>query len=234
MRQRSILIMLAFVVGFSLYSCNDYNFTDDLQGLGKRVEALEDSSLVFFDINKSIETLKYVAETSGFVTSLIEGEDGTYTIKLKGYFNGSDVLSDSTIVLRMGVDGTELSDMLSVTKVGDTYYWVFNGELLLDDSGKPVPVKGQDGKDGKDGKDADVLPGEYVIPLMYINEDGVWMISNDGGNSWINTGQAANGKNGKEEPCTVLRYVETETTLRFLINDKGTTLWIEMAKYAED
>ena len=199
--KKTFLILLAFIAGFSLYSCNEY--TDDLQGLGKRVEALEDSSLKFFDINKSIETLMFVAETSGFVTSVIEEEDGTYKINLKGYFNGSNVLTDSTIVLRMGVDGTELSDMLSVTKVGDTYYWVLNGELLLDDSGKPVPVKGKDGKDGIDGKDADSDPSEYVLPKMYINDYGVWMISNDGGKTWINTGQAANGKDGKDDPIVI-------------------------------
>ena len=34
MRQRTFIIMLAFVLGWSLYSCKEY--TDDLRDLGKR------------------------------------------------------------------------------------------------------------------------------------------------------------------------------------------------------
>jgi hypothetical protein len=229
MKQRSFIIALTFIVGWCLYSCEKY--TDDLKGLGGRVEALEDSSLKFLDLDKSIETLMYVAETSGFISSIVEGDDGTYTIKLKGYFNGSKVLTDSTIVLPMGKDGSGLTDILSVTKIGDTYYWVYLGELLLDDSGKPIPVNGQNGQDGKDGKDADPMSGEYNLPMMYINEDGIWVISNDGGKTWTNTGQSANGKNGKSDPC-VIDFIETETSLILYVyyNGKVTPITIPKLK----
>ena len=230
MRQRTFIIMLAFVLGWSMYSCKEY--TDDLQGLGGRVEALEDSSLKFFDINESIETLIMVAKNHGYISSFIQENDGTYKINLKGYFNGSDVLTDSTVVLKMGEAGAELADVLTITKVGDTYYWLFFGELMLDDSGKPVPVKGQDGKDGQNGQDADPVTGEYVLPMMFINPDGIWMISNDGGNTWTNTGYSANGKNGNPEPC-VINATETPTTLILLVYINGQITQIVIPKLQE-
>ena len=205
MRQRTFLIALAFTIGWCLFSCEEY--TVDLKELGGRVEALEDSSLKFFDLDKSIETLMYVAETSGYISSITEGSDGTYTINLKGYFNGSNVLTDSTIVLRMGQNGSELADTFSITKIGDTYYWVFFGKLLCDDSGNPVPVDALDGKNGTDGQNLDSTTG-YNPPKLKIASNGNWLISYDGGNTWNNLGHSANGKNGEEEPCILNFYYE--------------------------
>ena len=214
MRKRSFLILLAFTIGWCLYSCKEY--TDDLRDLGGRVEALEDSSLKFFDIEKSIETLKFVAETYGYVTSIEQRSDGTYIIHLKGYFNGSDVLTDSTVVLRMGQDGAELADVLTVTKIGDTYYWVFYGELLLDESGNPVPVQG---KDGKNGEDFDPESGNYNPPMMKIDIDGYWLISYDGGNTWINTGKSSKGENGKADPIVKdVKVTDNYLILKVMIN----------------
>ena len=204
MRQRTFLIALAFTIGWCLFSCEDY--TVDLKELGGRVEALEDSSMKFFDIDKSIETLMYVAETSGFVSSITEESDGTYIINLKGYFNGSNVLTDSTIVLKMGQKGSELADTFSITKIGDTYYWMFFGELLRDDSGNPVPVEALDGENGTNGLDLDST--NYIKPMLKIATNGYWLISYDGGNTWNNLGHSANGKNGEEEPCIRNFYYE--------------------------
>ena len=207
--------MLAFVLGWSLYSCKEY--TDDLRDLGKRVEALEDSCLNFRDLEKYIEVLEYVAKNHGFVSSVVQGSDGTYTINLKGDFNGTGELTDSTVVLKSGDAGKGLADVLSITKVGDTYYWVIFGEIMVDDSGKPVPVAGQD---GKNGKDADPSTSQFVTK-MYINPiNGNWMISNDGGTTWQDTGQSANGRDGNPEPC-VISVTETTNTLILLVYIKG-------------
>ena len=202
MKQRTFLIALAFTIGWCLFSCEDY--TVDLKKLGGRVEALEDSSLKFFDLDKSIETLMYVAETSGYISSITEGSDGTYTINLKGYFNGNNVLTDSTIVLRMGQNGSELADTFSITKIGDTYYWVFFGELLRDDSGNTVPVEALNGKNGTDGQNLDQT--DYLPPLLKIGYNGNWFISYNGGKNWTDLGHSANGKDGIGDCITAVEY----------------------------
>ena len=207
MRQRTFLIALAFTIGWCLFSCEEY--TVDLKELGGRVEALEDSSLKFFDLDKSIETLMYVAETSGYISSITEGSDGTYTINLKGYFNGSNVLTDSTIVLRMGQNGSELADTFSITKIGDTYYWVFFGKLLCDDSGNPVPVDALDGKNGTDGQNLDSTTG-YNPPKLKIASNGNWLISYDGGMTQTDLGYSANGKDGSGGECILDYYYEPD------------------------
>ena len=75
------------------------------------------------------------------------------------------------------------------------------------------------------------MSGEYTLPMMYINEDGIWVISNDGGKTWTNTGQSANGKNGKSDPC-VIDFIETETSLILYVyyNGKVTPITIPKLK----
>lgn len=214
MRQRSFLIVLAFTIGWCLYSCKEY--TDDLRDLGGRVEALEDTSLKFFDIEKSIKTLKFVAETYGYVTSIEQRSDGTYIIHLKGYFNGSDVLTDSTVVLRMGEDGAELSDLLTIKKYGDIYCWWFYDDWLYDEFHNPIPVQGMD---GKNGEDLDTSSGNYIPPMLKIDVDGNWLVSYDGGNTWINTGKSSKGEKGKADPIVKeVKVTENYLILKVMIN----------------
>lgn len=228
MRQRTFIILLAFVLGWSLYSCEEY--ADDLRGVGGRVEALEDSCLKFSDLEKSIEILEFVANTNGFVDDITQENDGSYTIKLKGYFNGSDELTDSVIVLKMGVDGSELDDAFTITKIGDTYYWVLFGELLRDEFGNPVPVEALD---GKDGKDLDITSGNYNPPILKINEYGMWVISYDGGNSWNNLKYTSIGEDGQEIPLCVTDVQVFEDYIKITYinkNGKEQTIFIPMLK----
>lgn len=216
MMRKTIFAALAILIGSSLlYSCKEY--VDDLSGLGKRVEALEDATLDYSDVNKAIETLRLIARNYGFITSIEQSEDGTYTIKLKGDFNGTGELTDSTIVLTSGTkgeEGSKLEDLLTVRQEGDMYYWVFLGEWLLDKDGNKIPVRGIDGVDGKDGKDgtngkdADPSTGEYILPQVRVNAYGYWEISNDGGKTWKNTGCSADGANGKSDPVVLGVTVE--------------------------
>lgn len=230
MTRKAILFTLSLLMGMAMFSCKEY--IDDIQGIGKRVVALEDSSLKFNDFNKAMETLRYLAKEHGFISSIEEGDNGTYTLHLKGTFNGVDsVLTDSVIVLKSGVageDGAPLSDFLTVRKEGDTYYWVFNGNWLLDADGNKIPTAGQD---GKPGKDADPTEGEIIMPQMRINEYGFWEISNDGGNTWTTTDVNANGKDGKTDPLILgITEEEEDIIITIFYNGKVTNLTIPKLK----
>ena len=83
-------------------------------------------------------------------------------------------------------DGTSVtiknghSPMVSADKYNDVYYWTVDGEWLLDKEGKKIPVTG-------------------VAPELKI-ENGRWLLSTDGGNTWTDVGQATGdpGKDGKD------------------------------------
>jgi hypothetical protein len=215
-----------------LYSCKEY--VDDLQGLGKRVEALEDSTLNYSDLNKNIEMMMKLAQYNGFVTSIVEGDDGTYTINLKGDFDADGVFSDSTIVLKNGArgeNGAGLGDLLTIKKDGDNYYWFFDGDYLYDEFDNRVPVRGENGKNGPDGKDADPVTSTITLPQLRVNVYGYWEISNDGGKTWKTTTTSVNGPNGKPDPVVVKVVEDTDVLIVVVVIDsKVVTLTLPKKK----
>ncbi len=224
---------LALVMWCCLYSCKEY--VDDLRELGRRVEALEDSTLNYSDLNKNIEMMMKFAQYNGFVTSIVEGDDGTYTINLKGDFDGNGVFSDSTIVLKNGAhgeNGTELGDLLTVKKDGDNYYWFYDGDYLYDESGNRVPVRGENGKNGPDGKDADPVSSTITLPQLRVSAAGYWEISNDGGKTWRTTTTCINGPNGKTDPVVLNVIADDEDVLIVVvvIESKVVTLTLPKKK----
>ena len=82
------------------------------------------------------------------------------------------------------------------------YYWTIDGEWLLDSEGKRIPATGRDGR----------------TPLLKI-EDGQWLISTDGGNTWKSQG-AATGNN-VESVFTDITY---DTEYLYLTLANGETI----------
>lgn len=218
-------IIIALIVLLSFSSCEKYNYTDQLQGLGSRVEILEQQ---LFDINKDITALHYLIvaiEERGFITEVIHNDDGTYTLTLN---------DGNTVTLRDGKqgqdgldgrDGKEMDYTVSAAKAADgVWYWTVNGQWLLDSNGDKVRASGTDGKNGENGKDGkngkdgengkdgkDGKDGENgqdgqnnplapaVVPQVRINEiTRHWEISTDGGKTWQDMGVYADGKDGKD------------------------------------
>ena len=200
-------IIIALTVLLSFSSCEKYNYTDQLQGLGSRVEILEQQ---LFDINNDITALHeliIIIEERGYITKFIHNDDGTYTLT----FN-----NDKTVTLRDGKqgqdglngrDGKEMDYTISASKAPDgVWYWTVNGDWLLDSNGNKMRASGTDGKDGKDGKDGEngqdgqnnpLAPA--VVPQVRIN--GVtyhWEISTDGGKTWEDMEVDANGQDGTD------------------------------------
>jgi hypothetical protein len=192
---RYLLLLVAVLI---CGACDKYNYTDSLQGLGKRVEDMEASAKKLNDAIDALNQIVVAIENEGYVTKVEKSADGTYKIT----FNDG-----KTVTLRNGTDGVNGEDkplLVGAAKGEDgRYYWIVNGQVLRDKDGNPVPagaIDGSDGKDGVDGKDgADgengKVIGSYTIPTFRINPvTRTWEISNDGGKTWENTGVAADGK----------------------------------------
>lgn len=197
---RSITICLGWFVlaTLAMTSCDKYDFTDKLQGLGERVEALElkaDSlNQAFINLNAIIETIR----NNGYVTRLEQNPDGSYTITLS---------TGNTITLRNGhkgsdgADGQEATLLISAKQdIDGQWYWTLNGEWMLDATSNKIPAGGKDGKDGQDGKDDNA-----IVPRVRIdNITRCWQISTDNGVTWDyildgnNQPIRADGKNGAD------------------------------------
>lgn len=172
-------------------ACDKFNYVDDLRSLGGRVEWLETMSL---QVNEGVVTLKELiaqVEKNGYITKMEEDQYGNHIITFN---NGSKVTIRDGLQGQDGRDGTEATLQLSVKQGSDGYYyWILNGDWLLDKNGERIPASAIDGKDGSDGKTATA-----TVPLTRINPDTRhWEISTDGGETWTDTGSSADGKDGK-------------------------------------
>lgn len=203
-RKHIIPVLLALTSCLITASCDDYNYTDQLQSLGKRVEALENWVANYNADLNALQILIKNVEARGFITKITENSDGTYTI----FFNNEDTMTirngrqgkDG----RDGRDGQELDFLISVKKDTDgIWYWTLNGEWMLDGDGnklRATAIDGKDGSNGQDGRDGTVNPQDpVIIPQVRINQETRhWEISIDGGTTWEDTGIAADGKDGKD------------------------------------
>jgi hypothetical protein len=230
-------------------SCDKYNYTDELQHLGKRVEILESEVLQFNNEMEALKELIATIEEHGYVTGIVQNTDGSYTIQFN---NGK------SYTIRKGKNGTDGKDgkngdasdfNISIAQDTDGYwYWTLNGEWILDGSGNKMRASGSDGKDGKDGKDGmdgqdgmdgkdgkngkDGKTGTVIIPQVRINDvTRHWEISTDGGITWEDTGILADGKDGKDgqdgkdgapDIFTNIIVSEDGKTITFVLSDGRT------------
>lgn len=194
---------LLLIGGMLVVSCSKFEYTDQLQNLGKRVEKLEEMAL---NVNEQLETLHQIittVEQNGYVTDVQKNKDGSLLVT----FNDGE-----KVTLRQGVDGKDGRDgkeatfNLGVNEGPDgKLYWTLNGNWLTDEEGQLVlagaldgkdGVDGQDGHNGQDGKSASMAGAS--VPKTRINPDTRhWEISTDGGNSWTDTGCSADGQDGR-------------------------------------
>ena len=189
-------LLIAILACLMTMSCSKYEYSDELQKLGGRVENLE---AMVLEANKQFEILHEIVmaiENNGYITDMIVGSDGQYYLT----FN-----TGKTIVLRQGKDGKDGKDgqeidFLIDVKQGEDeiYYWTINGKWLLDEDGNRVPASARDGKDGKDGKTMSETGA--IAPRTRINTlNRHWEISTDGGKTWSDTGIVADGKDGADD-----------------------------------
>ena len=175
MKKQHIIKAFAILATCAFCSCNEY--TDDLQGLGKRVEKLEADTLALKNSVETLKQLQIAMEEQGIVKKIIENADGTTTLE---FLDGRD-----PITFVNGSDGKTTGELLGIKKGEDgVNYWIFGGEWLLDEDGNKISADPIDGKNGKNGKDADPSSSPVIMPQVRVNPDGYWEMSTDGGNTW--------------------------------------------------
>jgi len=182
MKKQHIIKAFAILATCAFCSCNEY--TDDLQGLGKRVEKLEADTLALKNSIETMKQLQIAMEEQGIVKNIIENADGTTTLE---FLNGRE----SITFVNNGTDGKTTGQLLGIKKGEDgVNYWTFgdNGEWLLDEYGNKIsadPIDGKNGTDGEDGKDADPSSSPVIMPQVRVNQNGYWEMSTDGGTTWV-------------------------------------------------
>lgn len=179
------LCVITFTV-ITLMSCDKYNYTNDLQKLGGRVEVLEDKEL---EIRNCCKTLYHIINAINgwdYITKVEKNPDGSYNITFK---------SGNTVTIRDGHQGVDVSLNLSVAKdpLDGKWYWTLNGVWIKDGNGNRMQAGATDGTNGKSLEEQGL-----DIPQVTIGIDGNWWISIDGGATWTPTGIAANGDKGKD------------------------------------
>ena len=192
-----ICVVTAVAAMAVTHSCfDDSDLRNSIDDLNNRVQALEDfQKKVQSDIN-SLQELIQKIQSQVTVDRVDTNTDGSYTI----YF------SDNTeVTIRNGKDGKDgqdgndgkdgqdgndgkdgqdgLTPPTIIVMLGEdgVYYWGYqypdgSKELILDETGKPIPVTG-------------------TAPQVRINsENGNWEISTDGGKTWTDTGMPSAGE----------------------------------------
>lgn len=211
-----LVLVTAWMVG----ACDRYNYTDDLQGLGKRVEYLEQLELCLNSQVAALHELIMTIEEEGYVTSVRTSPDGTCVIT----FNNGGV-----VTLRQGRDGLDGRDgqgdelLIGVKQDADgSWYWTVNGEPLTDADGEVVPAGAKDGRDGRDGRDGKA-DASVELPRMHINNvTRHWEVSTDGGKTWEDTGVVADGSDGADDLFAGVEITDGGKAVIFRLRDGRT------------
>lgn len=182
--QRILLMAIAPLMAASFTACTDYQ--DEIDALDVRITNLEK---LVKDYNIQLENIQSIVNAisnNDFITNITENSEG-YIIN---FFNSDPIF------IHHGQDGQDGRDaqMPDITVEQDpadgNFYWKLNGEWLRDSNGTRIRANGIDGANGQDGADG-------ISPKVRINEDGIWEVSYDGGQTWISTGTKATGADGK-------------------------------------
>lgn len=159
-----ILGLTGIIASLFLTACTD-KLESRIDEIENRLDRLEE---IVNQLNSDISSLKGLLDKTLFIGNVTDNQDGSYTI----IFVDKDGNIVSSATISDGKDGS--SSNISVRMDTDgKYYWVLNGEWMLDDYGNKIPVSGDDG----------------VTPIFKIAED-YWYVSYDGGLSWEVVGRA--------------------------------------------
>jgi len=157
-----------------LSSCyNDDDLKNSISGLEDRMDKLEASlQSVQTDIS-TLKTLTDALSQNKSIASVLENEDGSYTIKF----------SDKTeITIRNGENGEDAPQITVIKNEEDgIYYWG-----ITSTDGKKTFLKDGEGK---------MMPVTAAAPKIRINTNTKeWEISTDSGKTWESTGVYASGE----------------------------------------
>ena len=179
-------------------------------------KAFQELEAMVNGINADLDALQAVIEAvqggdyvTGIVPILENGKEVGYTISFEkgdpiNIYHGKDG-QDGTPG-QDGVDGKDgYTPVIGVGKDTDgRYYWMLDGEWMLDESGNKIPCTGTDGQDGIDA----------VVPRLKI-DNGYWYVSYDGGKTWETEPLGAASSTGGNAFFTEVGYDEDYLYLTF-------------------
>ena len=199
---KRLFTLCAIVIAVAVSSCSKFDDTeiwDKLNDHESRITALEELCKQMNTNINALQTLVEALEKRDYITNVSpvrkDGEVIGYTIS----FAESD-----TITIYHGENGQDGADgytpQIGVMKDTDgIYYWVIDGEWLLDSKGDKIKAVGVDGVDGSNGSNGiDGTNGvDGITPRLKIEND-YWYVSYDEGATWIELGKATgeDGSNG--------------------------------------
>ena len=199
MRKLFILALLVFLFN----ACyDDSEVRSDIEEMKSKIERLEKMCEVMNGEILSVQSIVDAIEKRDYISSYERLSDGYMIIFGSG----------NKIVIRNGKDGTNgvdgkdgYSPKISLRKdVDGSYYWVLDGNWLLDEYGEKIPVSGQDG----------------VTPKLKV-DNGFWYVTYDNIN-WIKLGKAT-GDSGKDGVQFFKRVYINDGYAYFVINDSEET-----------
>ena len=169
---KCMCFLVVCVMTFS--SCyNDDDLKNSISGLEDRMDKLEASlQSVQTDIS-TLKTLTDALSQNKSIASVLENEDGSYTIKF----------SDKTeVTIRNGENGEDAPKITVIKNEEDgIYYWG-----ITSTDGKKTFLKDGEGK---------MMPVTAAAPKIRINTNTKeWEISTDSGKTWESTGVYASGE----------------------------------------
>ena len=169
---KCMCFLVVCVMTFS--SCyNDDDLKNSISGLEDRMDKLEASlQSVQTDIS-TLKTLTDALSQNKSIASVLENEDGSYTIKF----------SDQTeVTIRNGENGEDAPQITVIKNEEDgVYYWG-----ITSTDGKKTFLKDGEGN---------MMPVTAAAPKIRINTNTKeWEISTDGGKTWEPTGVYASGE----------------------------------------
>ena len=164
-------------------ACQHEEIWDKLNDHESRIELLEKQCR---ELNSNIEALQAILtalQANDYVTEVMKVmEDG----KEVGY--SLTFAKSGTVTIYHGSNGTDGSTpKIGIQKASDgEYYWTADDEWMTDEEGNMIPAAYDDGGNGK-----------YITPQFRIAE-GVWYISYDNGNTWLELGHNGEENEGEE------------------------------------
>ena len=215
------------LIGDSMFSDVDYSNSDYVVfTLSNGVEiklptwyAFEQLQILCNQMNANISALQTIVEalqSNDYVESVTpiveDGREIGYIVRFT---------KSGAVTIYHGVDGSDGADGVSgedghtpaigVRKDADgEYYWVVDGEWLLDDAGNRIRAVGTDGADGSVGADGST-------PRLKI-ESGYWYISYDDGKTWSEAGRAT-GADGTDGDSLFASVTEDAESVYFTLVD---------------
>ena len=169
--KKHIFLLLTAIT--TLISCAEFDHEAILEQLRDHEERIQKLEALCNQLNSNIEAMQTVLEALEQndyikdITRITEaGVEVGYSITFaKG---GTITIYHS----QGGADGN--APKISIKKAQDgEYYWTSDGEWLTDEDGEMIPAVVPDDPDGK-----------YITPLFRVAE-GIWYVSYDGGNTWM-------------------------------------------------